>query len=152
MPLVLLIALPLLAATALAGWLLAGRASSPNRAAHGAPAAQAMPTNPAIEARWGVRISQIAVTAAGGLVDLRYTVLDPDKAHAMLETLDTTPKIEVPGKAVTLALESPVHHQNGIDAGRTYFMLMVNKKGALNPGDTATVAIGDMRLENIPVR
>ena len=50
-----------------------------------------IPTNPEIETMWGVRITQIGVTADGGLVDFRYQVLDPDKAGAMSEDLSSVP-------------------------------------------------------------
>src|SRR5262245_27158038 len=35
--------------------------------------------------RSGVRITQVAVTGAGGLVDLRYLVVDPDRAAVVHE-------------------------------------------------------------------
>ena len=44
----------------------------------------APPVSPAIEARWGVRVSHVGVSADGGLVDVRFVVLDPDRALALL--------------------------------------------------------------------
>src|SRR5262245_10831493 len=64
---------------------------------HGPAPASAVPvawSRPAVSAdglpgRSGVRITQVAVTGGGGLVDLRFRVLDPDKAHALHDP--TTP-------------------------------------------------------------
>lgn len=141
--------LPFAIVVTLAGWLI----SRPSWSAQPpAPAAYVVPASPAIEEKWGIRINQVAVTASGGLVDLRYTILDSDKAHAMMDSLDTIPKIDVPGKDVTIMLESAPHHHNLIDAGRSSFQLMVNRKGVLHSGDLVTVVIGDLRLEQVPVR
>ena len=40
---------------------------------------------------WGIRISQLTVTADGGLVDLRFFVLNLDKALAMPQDLKNAP-------------------------------------------------------------
>ena len=41
-----------------------------------------MPLNPEIEARWGIRVTQVAVSADGGLIDFRFLVLEPENASA----------------------------------------------------------------------
>jgi hypothetical protein len=113
------------------------------------PAAEIMPTNPAIEAQWGIRITQIGVTADGGLVDFRYLVIDPDKALAMLQDEQALPTLtaEDSGQLVNSAALMAAKHD--LAAGRTYFLLYRNTKGAIKRGTPVTVKVGDLRLEHI---
>jgi protocatechuate 3,4-dioxygenase beta subunit len=67
--------LPLiLVAIVVAGVLIWRAAPAPAPATPAAPGA--VPASPAIEQRYGVRINMVGVTADGGLLDLRFTVLD----------------------------------------------------------------------------
>src|SRR3989304_310991 len=71
--------LPPLAVTSLAGVLLAlvaacaSRGGEPGEGAPSTPSAQ-------VEATWGLRVERISLTAAGGLVEVRYRVTNPEKA------------------------------------------------------------------------
>ncbi|MBI5566323.1 MAG: hypothetical protein HY870_15600, partial [Chloroflexi bacterium] len=47
----------------------------------------------ALEERWGIRIVRTTVTADGGLIDLRYQVIDPTRALGMLDDLARMPKL-----------------------------------------------------------
>src|SRR6476659_2303428 len=60
-------------------------------AAHPAPTSNIMPSNPQIEQQWGVRVTQIGVTADGGMVDFRYIGIDPDEALAMQQDVNKLP-------------------------------------------------------------
>jgi hypothetical protein len=111
---------------------------------------QARPTSPqAIEERWGVRFTQIGVTADGGLIDLRFQVLDPDKALAMIDDVERLPVMvaEGSGQLVNSALPMPARHE--LAAGRTYFLLYRNGAGAIKPGEPVTVVVGEQRLEHL---
>jgi len=111
-----------------------------------------LPISPAIEARWGVRITQISVTADGGLVDMRYLVLDPDKAMKMMDTLATTPTITDDETGQVMRLNKVMPHKHSMDTGRIYYILYVNTRGALYPGGSATVHIGDLNVGPIRVK
>lgn len=116
------------------------------------PVDSPMPISSAIESRWGVRITQIGVTADGGLVDLRYQVLDPDKSMQMISAIETTPKIIDNATGEVMQLEKTMSHKHQQEAGRTYFMLFVNRKGLLKTGSAATVQIGDLEVGPIAVK
>ncbi|MBP8252644.1 MAG: hypothetical protein KAX40_09780 [Herpetosiphon sp.] len=115
-----------------------------------APPSPAVPTSAEIEARWGVRISHIGVTADGGLIDLRYVVLDSAKAIMMLENLDTVPKIIAADQQTTLSLRTAHHHKGDLEVGHTYYILYRNVKGSVMPQTLVTVVIGDLKLNNFP--
>jgi hypothetical protein len=111
-----------------------------------------MPVSSEIEAAYGVRIAQVATTADGGLVDLRYTVIDPDKAALMTESIEGLPKI-VAGNGTLLDQRGAGHrHGQNLEAGTTYFLLYTNTKNALRPGDRVVVRVGDLSLNDVPVR
>ncbi len=110
----------------------------------------AMPSSPEIEATYGIRPVLVALTDASGLVDFRFQVLDPDKAGVMHGSFDTLPHfVTASGKEIRLS-RIPTHHNFLV--GRTYYMLFANANNAVKPGDTVTLVMGDIRLENIPVK
>ncbi len=61
-------------------------------------------TNEGLEAAYGIRITLLGVTAAGGMIDFRYEVVDPEKANPVIHDIDLFPKLVVEDTGVTLAL------------------------------------------------
>lgn len=108
-----------------------------------------VPVSPAIENRYGIRLVHVAVLADGGLVDLRYLVLDEEKASALWSTPATTPVlISNRGKKIN---EENMKHRHNVIAGVQHSMVLGNPGGALVSGDRVTLKIGDLQLTNIPV-
>jgi hypothetical protein len=110
-----------------------------------------MPTNPAIEERWGIRVKQIGVSADGGLVDFRFVVVDPDKALTMMTDEKNLPVLvtEDNGKLVNSAALMPSKH--ALTPGQTYFLLYRNAQGAIKHDSSVTVVFGDLKLEHAGV-
>jgi hypothetical protein len=121
------------------GWLTARPAADPTR----------MPTNLAIENAWGVRVTQIGVTADGGLVDFRYIVIDPDKALAMLQDVNKLPVLVAEDSGATVNSAAMMAQKHTLNPGRTYFLLYRNTQGAIKPGRAVTVRFGDLLLEHV---
>ena len=109
-----------------------------------------MPTNPAIEARWGVRVTQIGVTADGGMLDLRYVVLDPDKVLSMMENVNNLPVMidEASGALINTTSQMAMVHNN-ILVGTTYFLLYDNTNGSVKSGSFVTVKFGNLLLQHV---
>ena len=61
-------------------------------------------------ARYGIDIDLLAVTAAGGLVELRYQVVDPDKAAPLVHDSDLSPALVAEDSGKTLVMSTPPHH------------------------------------------
>jgi hypothetical protein len=107
-------------------------------------------TREGMAARYGIDITLIGVTAAGGLIDFRYQVVDPDKANAVIHDLNVFPKLVVEKTGVTLALRSLPHsHRKVLELGGTYFFLLPNANNALHARSLVTLVIGDARLEHV---
>lgn len=98
----------------------------------------------------GFRIVRVTVTGGGGVVDVRYRVEDAVKAgrhagHTHLNVVD-----QGSGKA----LRTPFHfHTNDrhYRAGGTYYELLVNSEGLVEPGDRVSVAADHVRLSDLLV-
>jgi hypothetical protein len=114
-----------------------------------APRSTAMPINPAIEDKWGVRVTQIGVTADGGLVDFRYLVLDPDKALAMLQDVNNLPVLVAEDGGQLVNSAAMMAQKHNLNPGSTYFLLYRNTQGAIKPGGAVTVKFGDLQLEHV---
>ena len=104
-----------------------------------------------LEAAWGIRIANVGVTADGGMVDLRYQVLDADKALGL-----TDPEghpVMVDQASGTLIDRGGAHgHGASLRAGSTYYMLYLNPAGVLKPGSRVRLQIGEVVLDNVLVR
>lgn len=115
--------------------------------------ATTVPTNAAIEARWGVRPTLVATTADGGLVDFRFVVLDPDKVSALMSDPQNLPvlRVEASGTIVNSAAAMAGDRHN-YNAGGTYFVLYRNIGGAIRPGTAVTILFGDLKIEHVIAR
>ena len=103
-----------------------------------------------LAAEYGIKINLLAVVAAGGLVELRYQVVDPDKADPLLHDDDLRPALVVEDTGATLVLTSSKHHHSTeTDLGGTYFLLFANAHNAIHRGDRVTLVLGDVRLEHL---
>lgn len=101
-------------------------------------------------AHHGIDVTLIATTAAGGLIDFRYQVVDPDKANPIIHDTDLLPKLIVEETGEVLALRSlPHNHGTDLELGGTYFFLFANANNAIKRGTLVTVIIGDVRLEHV---
>lgn len=132
-----------LAACAAAG-LLALRLGS-------GPLPATTPINPEIEARWGIRITQVGVTADGGLIDVRYIVLDADKALGLLTEESNFPVLVDEGSGHLIRSAALMTAKHNVAAGNTSFMLYRNTRGWLAAGGRVTIRFDDLRLEHVPV-
>lgn len=104
----------------------------------------------AFEEATGVRLVAIAVTAAGGMIHLRYQVLDPDKALIVHDD-EQPPTIidEATGRFRNRPQHE--HHARELNMGVTYNLLLANSGGLIKRGALVSLVIGDARLEHITV-
>ena len=90
------------------------------------------------------------MTADGGLVDVRYVVLDATKAIGMLSNVANLPVVSVDGSASS-SRRPRRWATSPIRAGRSYFLLYRNAGGAVKPGTPVTVIFpGGLAIEHRP--
>ncbi|MEZ4866171.1 MAG: hypothetical protein R3C14_32945 [Caldilineaceae bacterium] len=117
--------------------------------------ASAQPTTTVVSAetlaeRFGLQITLIGVTAGGGIVDLRYKILDKDKAEFMVGDPDNPPILIAEESGVTLtAPNQAMKHHSELVEGRTQYRFYPNTNNAVRPGSPVSVVIGSIRLESI---
>jgi hypothetical protein len=100
----------------------------------------------------GLRIVRVYSTAGGGMIDVRYQVVDPDKA-ILIHDLENPPALvnETTGQMIN----RPYHDhssQTELHTGVTYNELLINQGGVIKPGDLVTLSVGAVRLEHILVQ
>jgi len=103
-------------------------------------------------ARSGVRITQVAVSGGGGLVDLRYEVVDPDRANALHDP--ATPPAVVDEKTGVVVHQLLMNHAHSgpFTAGVTYYLVFDNPANWVTRGSRVTVLLGDAQVEHVVVR
>jgi hypothetical protein len=102
-------------------------------------------------ARWGVDQLHIHRTGAGHLLDLRYRVVDPQRAGSLLGKQSAAyvvharsgRRLSVPSTPKAGALRN-----TGVPkAGRTYFALFSDPGEIVRAGDRVSVVLGDLTAE-----
>jgi hypothetical protein len=98
-----------------------------------------------IETKYGIQITLVAVTAANGLVDVRFRVEDPAKAEVLFLPGNLPSIVTQDGKVTIPPPEQP--EAPSLTAGQVYFLLYPNTGGAVRAGSRITLAFGQMGLQ-----
>jgi hypothetical protein len=111
-----------------------------------------IPHDGQLEAALGIRFTQAAMVADGGLVELRYVVLDTQKASAFQNDTKHPPRLrnERSGKLAWRAALMKQGHE--LRPGQTYYLLYLNNDNAIKRGDKIEISSGQRRLTHVPVR
>jgi hypothetical protein len=102
-----------------------------------------------MEQEYGIKVDLVAVIAAGGLVDLRFTVVDKDKAQHFLHDAASLPALYVESTGAVLKTSRAKAHKMTVLDGASYFVLYPNSGGAVQAGTGVSVVIEGIRLEPI---
>jgi hypothetical protein len=99
---------------------------------------------------FGIRVDLVAVTAAGGVVDVRFTVLDPEKAGHLLHDDASMPTLIVENNDSVIRIRS-IHRHNDLTTleRSSYFILYPNPGGFVQGGSEVSVVIDGLRLEHL---
>lgn len=150
----------LLGALSGAGLVVAGIAAYAllsGSGAHTTAPAQASPqAPPVVDAaglvrRSGVRVVHVALTGDGGLVDLRFQAIDPDKANVVHEPDYPPQLVDEQSGVVVSELLMGHRHSGRMLAGQTYYLIFSNPGNLVQRGDRVTVVLGDARLPHVLV-
>lgn len=97
-----------------------------------------------LEERYGVRVSLVALTAMDSIVDVRFKILDPEKAHSLF---DHHAALLVDQQLLILA---PHMHGHGrLKPGVNYVIFFPNPQQAVHTGTPVSVVFGNLRIESI---
>jgi hypothetical protein len=104
------------------------------------------------QVRSGVRIVRVAVSGAGGLVDLRYQVLDPDAAASVHDKTTPPDLVDERTGVVVNELLMCHSHKGRLKAAQTYYLIFTNPGNLVRRGTRVTVQLGAARLAHVPVQ
>jgi hypothetical protein len=127
---------------------------------HGDPAPAGVPPDwarPTVDeaglvTRSGVKITQVAVTGGGGLVDLRYQVVDPTTAAGLHDPAKPPAIVDETSGLVVHDLLMSHAHTGTYRAGVTYYYVFVDPVNWVHRGAKVTVLLGDAQVEHVVVR
>jgi hypothetical protein len=104
------------------------------------------------EEKTGLRLVRVAVTAGGGMIDLRLKVLDPDKAMIVHERSNPPTVID---EATGQAINRPwMEHSRGhhLHHDATYYQLLLNPGRVIKRGSHVTLVVGEVKLQHVTVQ
>lgn len=99
----------------------------------------------------GVRLVRVAISSGGGMLDLRYRVVDADKAVVVHDSENPPTIID---ESSGVIIDTPwMDHTSGrpMHNGVTYYTLLMNREGKIQQGSLVTVILGNTRLEHVIV-
>ncbi|HEY7812515.1 MAG TPA: hypothetical protein VIC62_04715 [Nakamurella sp.] len=102
--------------------------------------------------RSGVRITQVAVTGNGGLVDLRYQVVDPQAANSLHDPALPPGLIDEQTGLVVHDLLMNHAHTGLYHQGETYYLVFENPDNWIRSGSEVTVLLGAVEARHITVQ
>ena len=108
----------------------------------------------ALEEQYGLRVNLVAVTASGGMVDLRLKIMDAQKAKLLLQDPANFPALYVNDASVILnASEDAKTQQIKFDDNNSLFLLYPNSRNAVKPGTPVNILFGKtIMLETIEAK
>ena len=99
------------------------------------------------EERHGLQVRLIGVTAAGGMIDFRLKMIDPDKARAFLQEPANLPITMIAEDGSQLLAADEMDEEITWEEGGILFILLRNNGGVVQPGAEVIIEFGDSRLE-----
>ena len=144
-----LIALGLLVACLLAAFL------GFQRVTQSLPASRplAAPISTAVlEERYGLKINLVAVTAAGGFVDVRFKIVDAAKAKQLLQKVENYPSLWIAAQGATLSVPADERGVISFQDGSNFNLLFPNSNNAVKQGTPVNLTFGSIQIEGIDAR
>jgi hypothetical protein len=140
----LLVVVLVLALAAAVAWRTSTQAQASRR--------YSVPQNAAMESKLGVRFVQAAVVADGGLVELRYTVLDAERASKFQRRVHHPPVLHSEKRGAPVYRTALMRQGHELRPGQDYFILYLNNHRAIRSGETLEIDAGGQHLAKVPVR
>jgi hypothetical protein len=95
-----------------------------------------------LEKNYGVQVSRVATTMIGGIVDVRLKVVDPDKAHDLLQNQAA---LLVNQQSLILAPHIHSHDGTRLKTGKI-FVIFFPTQGIITPGTQVSLVFGPVRV------
>ena len=100
----------------------------------------------------GARVLRVTKSGDGGLIDVRYQVVDADKANAIHNAKYPPALVDEHSGQVIGRLLMGHAHTGTFHAGVTYYVAFENPGGLVKRGDPVSVVLGPLRLQHVRVQ
>jgi hypothetical protein len=101
-----------------------------------------------LEEQYGVQVSLVATSMMGSIVDVRLKIIDPDKAHLLLQNQAA---LLVGRQTLILAPHMHSHHSAKLKAEKIFFMFFPTQQ-IVHTGSEVSLVFGSVRTEPFVVR
>jgi hypothetical protein len=105
-----------------------------------------------LEQQEGVRVETLATTGAGGLLDLRFTVLDGGKANSLHDEQHPPAIVDESTGLVANSLLMGHAHTAPYHAGARYYLVFENPGNLIKAGAKVSVLLGNAQLDDVVVK
>lgn len=105
-----------------------------------------------LESQYGMRVLLVAVTGAGGFVDVRIKILDGEKAKTLLGEANNFPAVLAANNVVLNAPADTKSQEIQYDDGGTMFILYPNSGNSVARGTPVNILFGDVAVEAIKAK
>ena len=106
-----------------------------------------------LEEQYGLRVRLVAVTAGGGMVDVRLKIIDAEKARTLLQNPENFPALWIADSDITLVIPDETRSQEiKFEKDGIIFILFPNARGVVKPGTPVSLVFGDIRSELIAAK
>ena len=110
-----------------------------------------MPTSVALESKTGVKVVRATIAGDGGLLDVRYQVLNAPNAQYWFANTSKPPKLYDLRSHLVISRVAPMRDAHQQRPGQTYFLIYQNSGGAIHRGDKIDLTVAGVTLHGIPV-
>jgi len=105
-------------------------------------------TRAELEEEYGIQISQVATSMMGSIVDVRIKIVDPDKAHAILQNQAA---LLVGQQSLILAPHMHSHNSTRLKPGKIFIVFFPSEQ-IIYTGSEVSLVFGPIRTEPVIVR
>lgn len=113
-----------------------------------------------LESKFGIQIVSTKLSGNNYLIDVRYKVLDGEKARPILDKavkpalihMKTGDRFYVPTQPIVGSLRQTVGKSRIVVADKVYFLLFANPNQKLKAGDQVALAIGEFSKSNLAIQ
>lgn len=113
-----------------------------------------------LENKFGIQIVSTKLSGNNYVVDVRYKVVDGEKARPILDKtvkpalihMQTGDRFYVPTQPIVGSLRQTVGKSRIVVADKVYFLLFANPNQKLKVGDQVALAIGEFSKSNLAIQ
>jgi hypothetical protein len=101
-----------------------------------------------LEEKYGIQVSQVAISMLDSIVDVRIKIVDPDKAHAILQNQAA---LLVNQESLILAPHMHSHNSTRLKAGKIFVMFFPTEQ-KIHTGSEVSLVFGPVRIVPVVVK